>query len=79
MHNFFARVNLGPASAPAPFGAPEFVACVRVKHAEVFFAFMLEMTISSAFLASRNSKRANSQNCRAIARRPMPANATDGG
>ena len=79
MHNFFARVNLGPASAPASFGAPDLVACVRVKHAKVFFAFMLEMAILSAFLASRISKRTNSQNCRAIARRAMPANATDGG
>ena len=37
MHNFFARVNVRPASAPTSFGAPDFFACVRVKRVQVFF------------------------------------------
>src|SRR5215472_297246 len=53
-------------------------ACVS-SASKYFFAFMLEMAISSALLASRTRKRANSQNCRAMARRATPTNATDGG
>jgi hypothetical protein len=78
VHNFFARVNRRPASAPASFGAAEFFACARVKHAQVFFASMLEVAISSAFLASCTQKRGNFQNCGTIARRAMRANATGG-
>jgi hypothetical protein len=78
VHNFFARVNRRPASAPASFGAAEFFACARVKYAQVFFASTLEVTISSAFLASCKKKRGNFQNCRTIARRAMSAN-PDGG
>jgi hypothetical protein len=37
VHNFFARVNRRPASAPASFGAAEFFARERVKHVQVFF------------------------------------------
>jgi hypothetical protein len=50
-------------------GAAYFFACAYVKRAEVFFAFMLEVAISSAFLSSRAKKHANSQNRRTIARR----------
>jgi hypothetical protein len=79
VHNFFARVNRRPASAPASFGAAEFVACARVKHAQLFFASMSEIAISSAFLASRTKKRGNVQNCRTIARRAMAAKEGGGG
>ena len=78
VHNFFARVNRRPVSAPASSGTAEFSACARVKRAQVFFVSMLEVSISSAFLASGTEKRANSQNCRTIARRAMPANAGGG-
>jgi hypothetical protein len=78
VHNFFARVNPRPAFAPASFRAAKFFACARVKHAQVFFAFVLEVAISSAFLASCTKKRENFQNCRTIARRAMPANAAGG-
>jgi hypothetical protein len=44
-----------------------------------FFASMLEVAISSAFLASRTKKRGNFQNGRTIARRAMPVNAAGGG
>jgi hypothetical protein len=40
---------------------------------------MLEVTISSAFLASRTKKRGNFENCGTIARRAMAANAAGGG
>jgi hypothetical protein len=79
VHNFFSRVNRRLASAPASFGAVEFFACARVKHAQVFFASMLEVAISWAFLASRTKKRGNFQNRRTIARRAMLANAASGG
>jgi hypothetical protein len=78
VHNFFARVNRRPASAPASFGAAEFFAYARVKQAQVFFVFMLEVAVSSAFLASCTKKRGNFQNCRTIARRAMPANVAGG-
>src|SRR5215469_14822190 len=77
VHNFFARVNRRGASAPASSGAAEIVACARVKHVQVFFSFISETAISSAFLASRTKKRGNFQNCRTIARRAMSA--TKGG
>jgi hypothetical protein len=47
-------------------------------HAQLFFASMLEVAISSAFLASCTKKRGNFQNGRTIARRAMPANAAGG-
>jgi len=79
VHNFFARVNRRPVSAPASSGAAEIVACARVKHVQVFFSFISETAISSAFLAFRTKKRGNFQNCRAIARRAMPAKEGGGG
>jgi hypothetical protein len=79
VHNFFARVNRRPASVPASSGAAVFFAGARVKRGEVFFAFVLEVAISSAFLASPTKKLANSQNCRTIARCAMPANAAGSG
>ena len=76
---FLTRVNRRPASAPAPFGAAEFFACVRVKQAQLFFASRSEIAISSAFLASRPKQRGNFQNCRTIAGRAMPAKKGGGG
>jgi hypothetical protein len=62
VHNYFARVNRRAPSAPAWFGVAEFFACARVKRAQAFFVSMSEVTIPSAFLASRTKKRRNFQN-----------------
>jgi hypothetical protein len=79
VHNFFARVNRRPASAPASSGAAKFFAYAVSSTPKHFFASVLEVPISWAFLASRTKKRENFQDCRTIARRAMPANAGGGG
>jgi hypothetical protein len=76
---FLRGLTAGPHPLPHSSGAAEFFAVARVKRTQVFFASMLEVAISSAFLATCANKRGNFQNCRTIARGTMPAKQAGGG
>jgi hypothetical protein len=54
VHNFFARVNRAPVSAPASFGAAEFFARAHVKQVRVFICFYIRSSDSIGI--SRNSQ-----------------------